>query len=353
MNYNQLWLIILFVTFTSIRAFADPPLTSQNLPKAATYEQLVKEIKTMLDNPPAEYNQFNIRPEVIQAWKLGSMISRYLQHDKQALKEGPTRLATLLSQDLNLSTSALMQRLAFAQLYPEKPPQDSLPWSHYSLLLYSITPAQRQTLIRRIKEENWDYEKLEREIKILKGVEPKNRPIRPLESKPGLLFTYRVIRAAEGPNKNELVLNLGFDNYYLLSNLRNIKAYENDFVHGEKNSFTVLPSSEVDPNNLHTYQAYIREVSDGDSFKALVDLGFGITALRKFRMRGIDSPEMGTPAGFKSKEYLAAFLMKSQPFQIKSEKIDKYNRYLADVFVGNVYVNRKMIDDGFAVIEEA
>jgi len=37
------------------------------------------------------------------------------------------------------------------------------------------------------------------------------------------------------------------------------------------------------------------------------------------------------------------------PVLIKTSKSDKYDRYLADVFVNKIYVNQKLVDEGYAM----
>jgi endonuclease YncB( thermonuclease family) len=40
------------------------------------------------------------------------------------------------------------------------------------------------------------------------------------------------------------------------------------------------------------------------------------------------------------------------PILIKTVKSDKYDRYLADVFVGDTYINQKLVEQGLAVVVE-
>ena len=51
------------------------------------------------------------------------------------------------------------------------------------------------------------------------------------------------------------------------------------------------------------------------------------------RLRGIDTPEMNTAAGRKAKAFVVKVLKGLDHIIISSSKSDKYDRYLADVFV--------------------
>lgn len=94
---------------------------------------------------------------------------------------------------------------------------------------------------------------------------------------------------------------------------------------------------------MFSYQAKLIEVIDGDTVDLLVDLGFGIHVKERFRLYGIDAPEMPTEAGKIAKAYLESLLgaatgdlyvatikMTKRP----QEKTDKYGRYLAAVYDG-------------------
>lgn len=99
------------------------------------------------------------------------------------------------------------------------------------------------------------------------------------------------------------------------------------------------------------YNAQVKEVIDGDTVWADIDLGFGIYTTRKLRMKGINAPELhgeSAEAGQKSKEYLTERIG-NKTVQITTYTPDKYGRMLADIFLDGVNINQEMIDKGFAV----
>jgi endonuclease YncB( thermonuclease family) len=111
----------------------------------------------------------------------------------------------------------------------------------------------------------------------------------------------------------------------------------------------------------YTYQASVLEIVDGDTLWAEINLGFNISTTQKLRLRGINAPEIETPGGIASKQYIEDCL-KGCPFiAIKTYWRDKYTRYLADIFYddpkkdllhviqkGN-FLNQELLDKGFAV----
>ena len=91
---------------------------------------------------------------------------------------------------------------------------------------------------------------------------------------------------------------------------------------------------------MFSYQAKLIEVIDGDTVDLLVDLGFGVHVKERFRLYGIDAPEMPTEAGKIAKAYLESILGASIELFVATrkmtrrpqEKTDKYGRYLAVLY---------------------
>ena len=91
---------------------------------------------------------------------------------------------------------------------------------------------------------------------------------------------------------------------------------------------------------MFSYQAKLIEVIDGDTVDLLVDLGFGIHVKERFRLYGIDAPEMPTEEGKIAKAYLESILGTAIELYVATrkmirrpqEKTDKYGRYLAVLY---------------------
>lgn len=82
-----------------------------------------------------------------------------------------------------------------------------------------------------------------------------------------------------------------------------------------------------------------------------IDLGFTNTTRQYLRLRAIDSLEIDTAAGRKAREFVAS-LIKRAPFLIlTTTRSDKYDRYLADIFIpGREFL--KAWEEGKAVLSE-
>jgi len=91
-------------------------------------------------------------------------------------------------------------------------------------------------------------------------------------------------------------------------------------------------------------------VIDGDTVVFYVDLGFRTYSRQKLRFRGIDCPELATPEGKIAKTFVEEKLKRAKIITIKTYRKDKYDRYLADIFVGSkeIFLNQELLDKKLA-----
>lgn len=107
--------------------------------------------------------------------------------------------------------------------------------------------------------------------------------------------------------------------------------------------------------SLYEYHATVIKIVDGDTVDLNVDLGFRIWNRDRFRLLGINAPEVvgaTHDAGIAAKQHLEQIMPIDSAVVIHSEKPvsrDKYGRWLARLFLGDKDINQAMIDDGFAV----
>lgn len=116
--------------------------------------------------------------------------------------------------------------------------------------------------------------------------------------------------------------------------------------------------------DLYNYRATILEVTDGDTFKIKVDLGFRFTHEMELRMLRIDTPEVKHyPGRYKYDEEITIGKkigqwvrnrIEGKEVEIKTQldEDDKYGRLLAEVFYQDedgqwIHLNQQMIDLGF------
>jgi len=84
-------------------------------------------------------------------------------------------------------------------------------------------------------------------------------------------------------------------------------------------------------------------IVDGDSITLVGTDGLEISV----RLRGIDAPELGQPYGFESKQALQT-LLKPGTVALSQPEKGKYGRYVADVYLGDAWVNQMMVSEGHA-----
>ncbi|WP_299128286.1 thermonuclease family protein [uncultured Winogradskyella sp.] len=102
----------------------------------------------------------------------------------------------------------------------------------------------------------------------------------------------------------------------------------------------------------YQYKAKIIDVYDGDTITAQVDLGFLVSREMKFRLYGIDTPELRgeeRPEGLKVRDILRGRILdKEVVIYSYKDKQGKYGRFLANIFLEGEDINQWLIDEGHA-----
>lgn len=120
-------------------------------------------------------------------------------------------------------------------------------------------------------------------------------------------------------------------------------------VCGEGSTHFYVPKVNFIP---YVYKAYIKEVYDGDTCTAIVDLGMRVSMEIKIRLYGINAPEIrGSEKGqgVRSREYLRNLILgKTVIIATRKDKTEKYGRWLAEIFLDDMNINQTMVEDGYA-----
>lgn len=100
---------------------------------------------------------------------------------------------------------------------------------------------------------------------------------------------------------------------------------------------------------MYTYSATIDRIVDGDTFDAIVDLGFRVYVKMRFRLLGIDVPERFTPDGQIASAYVRDLLPVGTSVLLTSHlnKQDKYGRYLATIDLGGLDLTQELLAKGY------
>ncbi len=327
--------------------------TLQKLPAPKTYADLRREVRLAIRRGK-EHAAVAVEQEKVRtSWEIGKLIDAHvLQHKERA---GYAQFVLVkLAKDLGTSRTELYYMLEFARTHPIVRSSGQLTWAHYKRLLAINNDEKRQKLALRAEKENWSSDQLRREIqksRTTNKLQDENFP-EILTAQPGVVGCYRIIQAAKGPYQGELAVDLGFSNYLRPAKLR---FKEGDIVETYKGKLRKRKGG-IDAN-LFTYEAYLIEVVDGDTFNAVIDLGFGITSVQTLRLRGLDAPEIATHDGINAAAFVKRAFAKSAKAGmtsviLKSIKSDKYDRYLADVFLDGVYLNQQLVSRSLATVME-
>ena len=75
----------------------------------------------------------------------------------------------------------------------------------------------------------------------------------------------------------------------------------------------------------------VKRVVDGDTIDLTLDLGFHLSAALRFRLLGVNTPEVGYPGAEEAAAFVAAWLALPGPLVVHSRKADSFGRWLADV----------------------
>ena len=110
--------------------------------------------------------------------------------------------------------------------------------------------------------------------------------------------------------------------------------------------------------NLYFYRATIRSMYDADTVRVDWDLGAGTTIQNEpLRLFGINAPELRgdeREQGLISRDALRAKIPPGTEVIIETikDKKGKYGRYLAEIYLDDLHVNKWLVDNGYAVYKE-
>jgi len=89
---------------------------------------------------------------------------------------------------------------------------------------------------------------------------------------------------------------------------------------------------------IYIYKAALVRVVDGDTVDLIIDMGFDTFRRERFRLYGIDAPEMNTAAGKEAKKWLWEALQPLEAIYVQTVQLetkakrDKYGRFLSVLF---------------------
>lgn len=102
---------------------------------------------------------------------------------------------------------------------------------------------------------------------------------------------------------------------------------------------------------MNKYQAKIIDVIDGDTYIALVELGFGVVQKFHIRLFGVDAPEKKTDSGKEVLLKVRQLILNKDVILTDVEKHEKYGRALANIELPcmNIDLANYLTENGLAV----
>jgi endonuclease YncB( thermonuclease family) len=177
-----------------------------------------------------------------------------------------------MAKELKTDRSTLVRCVQFYEAYPKGVPDIPLSWSHVRLLVTIPSAKDRQYYIREAEKERWSRDMLAKAIAEDKVITVD--PVDVTDRKP-------LKRPVSGP---------------------------------------------------YIYKATVTKVVDGDTINATCKLGFFVNVEETFRFALVDAPAMDEDGGPEAFDYVREQLAKAKMVVIKTDRADKYRRFVAHVF---------------------
>lgn len=277
-------------------------------------------------------------------WQTGKLISDYLKESPGSSTHGQA-VVDRLALDLDVERSVLYRMLRFSQMFPNVATWQHLTWSHYRILLGIENRAERQRLLRETEKSRWSARRLEEAVRHHKAQKRKSGRVAVLpEPERGTPGAVQVGWLASLDGTKRKVLDLGFWNYSELSPAERKKFSAGDLLRPGKSGW-VKAGQEAE---RWFYEADVERVVDGDTLLVHVHLPLGLKRRQYLRFLHVNAEPATTGQGAKAKRWLAGRLQKSARIQFRSHKTDRYDRYLADIWAGDTYLNQALLAAGLA-----
>ena len=324
---------------------------SKSLVKSNGYKTLLSKVRKTL----VEGQQRIERERVRTYWPIGSLreAGRVIRADILNHKDRAgygEQVVLRLARDLSVDRSVLNRCVRFAEVYPRAPigaTWHQFSWSHYRELMTIPDDEKRSRFEKMVLRNDWSVHELAARIRgssifsagSRQAVEPpRGKPLTPLR---GTLYTYQIVKrpSVSADTIPELRVDLGFGVFHKVDSRLLSGFSDGNIVESrpKEDAYKFYKGGRT-AKDLYTYAVEIEKLIDGDTLKVRFDLGFNVEVRETLRLRGIDCPEMDIKAGQAAKVFVQSYLKEAQTVIVRSSRSDKYDRYLADVYIPKVKV---------------
>jgi endonuclease YncB( thermonuclease family) len=325
--------------FLSLFLFSNLVFAQSPAVSVQTYDQLLQAIRQTRTASQQRIEAAVRAEKVREAWETGKLIDEHILLQKERQKYGE-QIIDRLAKDLQTDASEIRRMVEFARTYPIHVPAHELSWSHHQALLALNDNKEREEVAKEAETKKWTRDQVREEVRRRNSGVKRTLSSLLEEIHPGPLYTYQI--AGLG---GQLKIDLGFGLYRDLSGKDAKKFKEGNLVTLQKGKL-----KKAGPAPLYTYAALVTQVVDGDTFHALIDLGFETTLAQRVRLRRIDAPELVSAEGKQAKAALEEILKRDKGLiLLQSRDLDQHGRPIADVWVKGKSVDQEMLDENLAV----
>ena len=101
---------------------------------------------------------------------------------------------------------------------------------------------------------------------------------------------------------------------------------------------------------MYEYNATVQKIVDGDTIDVMIDLGFDVFRVERVRLARINCPELKTAEGVLARAHVYDIVNgKSVVIKTSKNKFDRYGRWLAEVYVGDLNLSDDLLQKNLAV----
>ena len=290
------------------------------------------------------------RREIDRAWlgtyyETGRLINEHVLLFRDRADYG-AKTFVRLAADTGINIRTLRQCAQFHRCFPIRHTCAELDWSKCRLLCEVTDPKEREKLLAQAKKNQWTVLELDARVRAVNAVAIESagnnaaEPVELLTPRRGTPGLHLIADRGAGP-----VVDLGFMLYRdLKEGAARLRPYKvGDIVRLNEDGVRKVDGATKD--QLFTYAATVRRVIDGDTLVATVMVAPGYSRELKLRLRGLDCPEMSTAAGRAAKRFVDGLIAAGDEVIVSTSKPDKYDRYLADVFIRQLRVESSELSD--------
>ncbi len=327
-------------------------MSAARLPVPADYAALRRAVEDTV---------FKGRAEIERAWvrtyhETGRLINEHVLRLKVRADYG-AKILRRLAADTGISERTLYECRQFQRYFPILRARAKLTWAHYRVLCQLEDEARREELLRQAERKGWTSDELSRHVRTANAASlrvaagsavplasPAPVRLQPRRGTPGVC---RVVADGDG-----LAADLGFATFLPLPGGTPIEA--GDFVRVREGRASI--EREATRADLFTYHGEVLKAVDADTLWVRVSLPAGVWVKQKLRLRDLDAPELSTTEGRAAKRFVDQLFARGRAVVFCTTKPDKYDRYLADVFVTDadgqeVFLNQALLDAGHAAVK--